>query len=283
MSTVSPIPRSQSSNAGNESPQTAVSWAAIFAGAVVALGTTLVLITLAAGLGLTSISPWPNSGAGITAFTIGTGIGLIVVQWLASGMGGYMAGRLRTKWAGVHDHEVFFRDTAHGFLSWAVATIIGTVFLSSAASSLIGSSVHTASTLVGSATQAAASSVSGYDVDALFRSDRPDPTASVQDVSTQATRLLATGLSNGDVPEADKAYLAQLVAARTGIPEAEAQRRVEDTIARIKAAEMKMRQAADASRKAAAAVAIFTALSMLIGAFIASAAAAYAGSARDDW
>ncbi len=268
---------------GNESSQSAVSWAAIIAGAFVALATSLVLVSLGAGLGLTSISPWPNSGASATTFTISAGIGLIVVQWLSSGMGGYITGRLRTKWVGVHTHEVFFRDTAHGFLSWALATVAGTILLAAAAASVIGGGVHAAATMAGGASQAVASSLSGYDVDALFRSDRPDPAAGTQDVAAQATRILAMGISNGDVPPADRTYLAQLVAARTGISQADAQKRVDDAIARGKAAETKARQVADAARRSAAQFAIFTALSMLIGAFIAGAAAAYGGSLRDEY
>jgi hypothetical protein len=268
---------------GNESSHSAVSWAAIIAGAFVALATSLVLVSLGAGLGLTSISPWPNSGASATTFTISAGVGLIVVQWLSSAMGGYITGRLRTKWVGVHTHEVFFRDTAHGFLSWALATVAGTVLFAAAAASVIGGGVHAAATMAGGAAQAAASSVSGYDVDALFRSDRSDPASSTQDVAAQATRILATGISNGDVPPADRTYLAQLVAARTGIPQADAQKRVDDVIARAKAAETKARQVADTARKSGAQFAIFTALSMLIGAFIACVAAAYGGSLRDEY
>lgn len=260
-----------------------MNWAAIFARAFVALATSLVLVSLGAELGLTSVSPWPNAGATATMFTISAGIGLIVVQWLSSGHGGYITGRLRTRWVGVHTHEVFFRDTAHGFLAWALTTIAGTLLLAAAASSVMGGGVHAAATMTGGAAQAAASSVSGYDVDTLFRSDRPDTAANTQDVAAQASRILATGISNGDMPPADRTYLAQLVAARTGIPQADARKRVDDVIGRAKAAETKARQVADAARKSAAEFAIFTALSMLIRAFIASAAAAYGGSRRDEY
>ena len=275
--------------ATNESSQSAVSWAAVFAGAVAAVSITLVLLALGAGLGLSSISPWPNSGASVTTFTIMTGIGLIVVQWLAAAVGGFVTGRLRTKWVAVHIHEVFFRDTAHGFLTWAIATILGILLAGSAASSIIGGGVHAAATVAGSAAQGAsqiasqmASGASAYDVDSLFRSDRPDPAASPQNTTAQVTRILASGIANGEVPAADRTYLVQLVAARTGISQADAEKRVDDVIAREKAAEVKAKQAADAARKAAAQFAIFAALSMLIGAFIASAAAAYGGSVRDE-
>jgi hypothetical protein len=271
---------------GNESSFPAVSWAAIFSGALIAIATALVFVSLAAGLGLTTISAWPNVGASATTFTIGTGIGLIVVQWISSGIGGYITGRLRTKWVGVHTYEVFFRDTAHGFLTWALATAVGTMFLASAASSVVGGGIHAATTLAGGtaqgATQAATSSVSPYDVDNLFRSDKPDPTANTQNVAAQASRILANGIANGEVPAADRTYLAQLVSARAGLSQADAEKRVDDAIARVKAAEVKARQAADAARKAAAEFAIFTALALVIGAFIASAAAAYGGTLRDE-
>ncbi len=121
------------SESGNESSHSAVSWGAIIAGAFVALATTLVLLALAAGLGLTSISPWAGSGMSVTTFSITTGIGLIVVQWISSALGGFLTGRLRTKWVGVHTHEVFFRDTAHACLTWALASLVGAMLLSSAA------------------------------------------------------------------------------------------------------------------------------------------------------
>jgi hypothetical protein len=267
----------------NEASSSAVSWPAIFAGAFAALSLAVVLTSLGTGLGLTTISAWPNSGASITTFTISTGIGLIVVQWLSSALGGFITGRLRTKWSGVHTHEVFFRDTAHGFLSWALTTIVGTALLAAAASSVVGGGVRAASTAADGAVQAAMSSVSGYSVDALLRSDHIDASASNQDVAAQVSRILANGVRNGDVPPSDRTYLAQLVAAKTGLPQADAQKRVDDTIASTKEAETKARQAADAARKATATFAIFTALSLMIGAFVACAAAALGGKIRDEY
>jgi hypothetical protein len=273
----------------DESSQSAVSWAAIFSGSVVAVAVTLVLVALGAGLGLTSISPWPNEGVSAKTFAISTGIGLIVVQWLAAGTGGYIAGRLRTKWVGVHTHEVFFRDTAHGFLVWALATFVGSVFLTSAASSIVGGGVDAAATVAGGAAQGGTQSAmqspadfTSYDVDSLFRSDHMDQAANGQASEAQAARILGYGIANGGVSAQDRAYLAQLVAARTGISPQDAQKRVDDVLAREQAVVVKAKQVADAARKASAQLAIFTALSMLIGAFIASAAAAYGGSLRDE-
>ena len=278
-----PVGAARTTALGTEASSSAVSWAAIFAGAFAALALTVVLTSLGAGLGLTTISAWPNSGASASTFTISAGIGLIVVQWLSSALGGFITGRLRTKWTGLHTHEVFFRDTAHGFLSWALTTIVGTVLLAAATSSIVSGGVRAASTVAGGAAQAATSGVSSYSVDSLFRSDRIDASASNQDVAAQATRILANGVRTGEVPPGDRTYLAQLVAAKAGILQADAQKRVDDTIASTKEAETKARQAADAARKAAATFAIFTALSLMIGAFVACAAAAYGGHVRDEY
>lgn len=112
-----------------ESSAAAVEWAAIFGGGIAAVGISIILFTLGAGLGLSSVSPWSFANPTPTEFAIGAGIWLIVTQWLSAGLGGYLAGRLRTKWVGIRTDEVFFRDTAHGFLAWALATlIIATLF-----------------------------------------------------------------------------------------------------------------------------------------------------------
>ena len=110
----------------DESP--AVSWAAVVAGAVAAAALTLVLLAFGAGMGFSSVSPWGNSGVSASTFQISAGIYLIVVAMLASTIGGFIAGRLRTKWVGVHTHEVYFRDTAHGFLAWGLATVVSAAF-----------------------------------------------------------------------------------------------------------------------------------------------------------
>ena len=127
-------------------------------------------------------------------------------------------------------------------------------------------------------------SISAYNIDTLFRPAQPNATSSANsnaEARAETTRILAQSLTSGDVPAADRSYLAQLVAARTGISDTDAQKRVDETIAQVQAGETKARQAADAARKASAAASIFTALSMLIGAFIACATAALGGQLRD--
>jgi hypothetical protein len=269
-----------------ESPTAAVSWPAVIAGAV---AIALILLALGSGLGFASVSPWYTSGPSATTFGVLAAVWLIVVQWISAALGGYVTGRLRTKWVGVHTDEVYFRDTAHGFLAWAVAAVIMAVALSSIGTSVVGSAARGVGSLAaavqGVGTAAAQSrgiDPTGYLVDILFRSDHPDANASPQDVRAEATRIIVSGLRNGDVPPADKTYLAQLVAARTGISQADAQKRVDDVIAKAKDAELKAREAADTARKVAATAAFFTAFSMLVGVFIAAVAATIGGHRRDE-
>jgi hypothetical protein len=262
-----------STQATREANTSAVSWPAVIAGTVVAAATSLILLAVGSGIGLASISPWPGSGASDRTLTIMTAIWLLVVQWLASGLGGYLTGRLRSRWVSTHTHEVFFRDTAHGLLMWALATVLGTVLLASAVSSAIGTGVHAAGTVTSSGI-GATSSANPYDVDTLFRSSRPDANAPASNVSAEATRILGKALTAGNMSAADRSYLAQLIAARTGLSQEEAQRRVD-------AVTTEAREAADAARKASATASIYLALSMLIGAFIAGVAAAMGGRVRD--
>jgi len=273
----------------SESAVSAVSWAAILAGAAVAVAISLLLATLGAGFGFASISAWPNAGASVATFSVITAVWLVVLQWIASAGGGYVTGRLRTKWASVHTHEVFFRDTAHGFVMWAVATVLTVSVVAMAAGAAAREGARAAATISAGAAQgavekspvASVGSVSGYSVDSLFRGTPVDAHSSTADVNAEALRILSTALTDEGMTAADRDYLAQLVAARTSLSQAEAQQRVDTVVAQVKAAEVKARAAADAARKVAATTALFTALAMLIGAFIASVAAALGGRERD--
>jgi hypothetical protein len=273
-----------------ETSASGVAWPAIIGGAFAGSAISLVLVALGSGLGLASVSPWTNAGASLTTFTAMTAIWLIIVQWLASGIAGYLTGRLRTKWAGLHTHEVFFRDTANGFLSWAVSSVVVAAFLASAVASVSSGATQIAAGAATGASQGAAQSAAqsgatgnptGYLVDSLYRSDHPPSTGTNQEAAAESSRILAMGLRNGEVPAADKTHLAQLVAVRTGLSQADAVKRVDDVIAQEKAAEVKARAVADAARKAGSYLSIFTALSMLIGAFIACCTAALGGQQRD--
>ena len=266
----------------------AVSWAAIIGGALTAVAITLLLVALGAGIGLSSVSPWTSSNPTATTFTLLAAVWLIIVQWLSSGLGGYLAGRLRTKWVGLHTDEVFFRDTAHGFLAWALASVLVAAFATSSISSAVGTATRAVSSVAGSAASGAAQVAANqspgsadYFLDTLFRRDQPDANASPQDARAEASRILTRSLANATIDPNDRAYLAKLIAARTGISQQDAEKRIDDTVAQMKAAEEKAKQAADAARKASASASFYLFFSMLIGAFIASTAGAIGGRQRD--
>lgn len=282
-----------------ESSSSAVHWGPIVAGAFAAAALTFILMLLGSGLGLTMVSPWSNTGAGVTTFAVSTAIWLVIVQWLSSGLGGYLTGRLRTKWVGIHTDETFFRDTAHGFMAWALATLLVVFVLGSALSSAIGTGVQAASTVASGAAMGASAGASAnagdgggtdatsYFVDSLFRpADAARLAAPGAEGDTaaaaQASRILIAGAAAGEMSTDDKAYLGQLVAARTGLSQADATARVDAVLAQVEQAKATAQEAADTARKAGATFALVGALSLLIVAFIASAAAALGGRQRDD-
>ena len=253
-----------------------VSWPSIFAGAIAACAMTLVLLAFGTGLGLSMVSPWAGSGISATTFKITTGLYLIVIAMISSSIGGYLAGRLRSSWDGVHADEVYFRDTAHGFIAWALASVIGAAVLATPATSLIGGAAS-------GATQAAATSagqsggpMDGY-VDSLLRGEPAAQTANQgqTDSRGEVTRLFTSSLrSGGELKAPDREYTAKVVAARTGLSQAEADKRVNDVVTQIKAD-------ADAARKATVALAFWITASLLLGAFCASLAATEGGGLRD--
>jgi hypothetical protein len=252
----------------NEAFSSGISWAAVIGGAVVGAAMSLILLALGTGIGLSSISTWSNTGASASTIGMAAITWLIVSQIIASAMGGYLAGRLRTKWVNIHTDEVYFRDTAHGFLVWAVGLVITAAFLASAATSIVGGTA-----------QIGASALSNVDpndyfVDTLFRSDRPAPDPGDASIRAESRGIFTNALRQKDVSAPDKTYLGQLVAARTGLSQAAAEQRVSEVLAQA-------RQAADIARKALAHSMYWTFLALLIGAFCASFAATIGGKQRD--
>jgi len=284
--------------------QSAVSWGAIAAGAVASAALTLLLIAFGSGLGLSAVSPWSDSGVSASTFKTGTGIYLVIVAVMSSAVGGYLAARLRSKWVGVHTHEVFFRDTAHGFIAWAFATLLSASALSSVTGYLANGTAAGAGGVASQATR----SVNPADiyVDKLFRPDAAaqpasaaaspaapgqnpaaaSPAAAGQNPAApsganpnqsraEVVRLwTASFQGNQDLSAADKTYVAQVVAARTGMSEADAQKRVDGVI-------LEAKTAADTARKGAAKLSFWLTAAMLFGAFAASLAAVEGGSLRD--
>lgn len=272
----------------------AVSWGSIAAGAIVTSAVMLPLLALGAGLDLSSISPWTDTGVSASTFKVATGIYLVLVAVMSSAIGGYLAARLRTKWIGVHTNEVFFRDTAHGFVAWAFATLISACLLGAATTHLLGGAAAGAAAAA-SQTTTSTNPAQIY-VDRLFRpgsaAAQPASTnagASPGDAATpraasptngrgeraEVLRLwTSSALQSGGLSAGDKTYVAQLVAARTGLSQADAQKRVDDVIAQAKVA-------ADQARRGAAKLAFWMTAALLFGAFAASLAAIEGGQLRD--
>ena len=191
-------------------------------------------------------------------------------------MGGYVAGRLRTRWVGVHTHEVFFRDTAHGFLAWALATVIGAGFLAAAASNIAGGASPGLAPAANVSAAAGPGNPLDYYVDAILRSNpavspnNPD----MGDARREIAGILTKGIADGDVAGPDRTYVAHVVAARTGLSQADADKRVSSVIDQAKTD-------LDTARKAAAKLSLWLTAALLTGAFAASLAATQGGKARD--
>ncbi len=271
--------------------QSGVSWAAIAAGAVAAAALSLVLVAFGAGLGLSAISPWTDTGVSASTFRTGTGIYVVIVAVMSSAVGGYLAARLRTRLVGLHSNEAFFRDSAHGFLAWAFATVITATALSAA----MGHLANGAAGGIAAAAPQAARSVNPQEiyVDKLFRpanaaaaaapaTGEANPAASAAPANTntggsraEVLRLWTSSIGESrDLAAADRTYLAQLVAARTGLSQADAEKRVDEVVTEAKAA-------VDQARRGAAKLSFWITAALLFGAFAASLAAVEGGLLRD--
>lgn len=258
----------------NESYSSGVSWAAVIGGAFVSASLALILLSLSTGLGFSAISPWSNVGA--SASTVGKGAiaWLILTQIMASAMGGYLAGRLRTKWTGVHTDEVYFRDTAHGFLVWAVGLVITASLLATAATSLAGGPARRDGIGTTAAAETGMLNPSTYFVETLLRSNGSVVNGNDVAVRGEVDRIFAHALSQGAIPPSDITYLAQLVSARTGLSQTDAERRVSDVFGEAQ-------QSADRARKALAHLSLWLFVALLSGAFCASYAGTIGGKQRD--
>ena len=258
----------------NESFLSGVSWAAVIGGAFVSASLALILLSLGTGLGFSSVSPWSNMGASASTVSKAAIAWLILTQIMVSAMGGYLAGRLRTKWTDLHTDEVYFRDTAHGFLVWAVGLVITASLLATAATSLAGGPARRDSAGSTPGAETGMLNPSAYFVDTLLRSNGLAANGNDVDVRGEVDRIFAHALSQGAIPSTDNAYLAQVVSARTGLTQAEAERRVSDVFGELQ-------QSADRSRKALAHLSLWLFVALLTGAFCASYAGTIGGRQRD--
>jgi hypothetical protein len=255
----------------NEANSSGVSWSAVLGGAFVNAALALILLSLGTGLGLSAVSLLSNVGASSSTMSAAAIIWLIFMQFASSSMGGYLAGRLRTKWTSIHNDEVYFRDTAHGFLSWAVALVVTAAFLGSAATSLTGSAE--ASRGAGTAqSEGRTFGTNDYFVDALFRSENTKPEAGT--LKNEAGTILVAALKQGNLSSDDKTYLDRLVSTSTGLSQGDADKQVSDVFSNAK-------RAAESARKALAHSLLWAFVALLIGAFCASLSATIGGRQRD--
>ena len=267
---------------GIEDAGSAVSWAAVIAGAFGNVAITFILLAFGVGVGFSVISPLAGEGVSASTFTITAGLYLIAVAMLASTVGGYLAGRLRSQWSTVHEHERYFRDSAHGFLTWAFALVVGVGLLGGAATHIGAGASAGAAPAAAAASQ---NSATDSYVDTLLRAD---PAAGAGAATGQAanananraevSRILTASLrKGGSLSDADHTYLGKIVAARAGLPPTEAQQRVDQVVTQAKTA-------ADAARKSAAAASLWLVVAMLAGALSASLAAIEGGNLRNrEW
>jgi hypothetical protein len=287
---------------GSDASRSGVSWGAILVGAAAAGALSLVLVILGFGLGLSAVSPWSGLSASAETIGVSTIVWVAFTQIAASALGGYLAGRLRVKWASVHSDEVYFRDTAHGFMAWAVASLVTAAFLASAISTAIGNGVQASATVASGVAAGAgaaahqvradgnspaADTLLNYFVDGLFRTDATATTDVAASTASrrEAAAIFANDLRGGDLTAEDKTYLGQIVARQTGLNQADAEKRVADKYAQLRTsmtnAANEAKQLADKARKAAAYSSLWMFIALMCGAFCASLAATFGGKRRD--
>ncbi len=271
-----------------------IEWGPVVAGAFAAAAVSLVLLTFGAGIGLTAVTPWPNAGLSLTASLIIVAVWMALVQIGSFAAGGYLTGRMRAEWLGSDASERHFRDGAHGFVAWAIAVVImGAVVGYTAAqgaktAAQAGATVAAAGT-VGLTSSGGNDAVSPTDVaiDYLLRRDAPvaaggNAPVAPPELRGELSRIVVSSLRDGSLAARDKTYLAQIVSARTGIAQPDAERRVDAAFADAKVAEAKVRDAADKARKASAIGAFLTAATLLVSAVAAAAGASVGGRHRDE-
>lgn len=290
--------------------RSAVSWSAIVAGAFGMAAFSLILLTLGTGLGLSSLSPWPGSGAHAKAFGFAAVVWVCVTQVMSAGIGGYLAGRLRRHWPSASAEETHFRDSAHGFLAWSLATLLTAIVLTSAVSGLAREGVNAAAMASangarvagvpgsldrGNALAAYGTWPLGYLIDGMLRPvagsaapEAPGPDGALASIAQkqEIARIFLNGLPARDALSSDDSdYVARIVAQRTGLTPADAHARVTSTWqqlqAKLSALDNAARAAADEARKATIHITLWLFVSLLMGAFTASLMATVGGRMRE--
>jgi hypothetical protein len=281
-----------------------VDWGPIIVGTLGALAFMVVLMTFGGALGLSVVSPQPYAGLSAKALAVLAGLYAALVHVASFSAGGYLAGRMRTPWVTSDSVEKHFRDGGHGFAVWALGVVVGAALALSGVSGIVKaiSGATTAVTAAGAAgaaanpqTPAALQQISMQPTDyAVDRLLAPGPgaaapaaaggaaTGSRADLAAPIARAFAANINNPQLDARDRTWLASLVSQRTGLSQADAEKRVDEAFTELKAAEQKARDAADKARKATLIAGFLAAATMAIGAAAACAGASLGARHRDE-
>ena len=252
-----------------------VDWGAIFAGAVVAAAISFLMMSFGSAIGLSLVSPYRGESASMTVIAIAVGIWIVWVQASSFMAGGYVAGRLRRRIGDATPHEVEIRDGLHGLAMWGIGTLVAALV-----TAVVVTGALSAGAIAAASTGPSTSANSSNDrlasaVDLLFRSDRPAPATNPEVARAEIMRLLAAAATGGQITPEDRAYMARVVSQQIGLAQPQAERRVDDVIAKTKAA-------ADKARKSGIIAAFLTAASLLISGVAGWWAATLGGRHRDE-
>jgi len=280
---------------GGHLPGHFLSWGAIIAGAICGAAISILLFAFGSAIGFTAVSPWPHSGLSPVALAIFGALWVALVQVIGFGIGGYVAGRVRNSWLSIAPHEQRFRDGMHGFITWALALLIGATFAATAAGGLVRGGAQATATVAAGGAGGAAARPTGvapgdYGVDYLLRpalatgpaAAAPTNTMNMGELRPSLVRIFADNVAAATLPPRERSYLASLVSTQTGMAQADAEKRVDEAFAEAKNAETKARLAADKARKATALAAFLAAASLAVGCAAACAAAGMGGRHRDE-
>src|SRR5215207_6321150 len=258
-----------------ETPARYVEWTPVIAGAIAAAALSFVLFTFGSSLGIALASSSPSWRDASVALAVLSGLYLVLVTIASFGFGGYIAGRLRSRWAASTDtDEVEFRDSIHGLLVWALAVALGALLAAAAAAAVAATSAPAVSL----PNTTAGEPIIAYDLDRFFRTRQAPPSAADMSYSrAEAARIALRAASRGDRGDLaeDRAQLVRIVSARTGLTGPEAEARVTDFIEISTTAIRK-------ARRSAVVVGFMTAAGVLLGAAVAWFAAVAGGSHGDN-
>ncbi|MCU4182509.1 hypothetical protein [Bosea sp. BH3] len=266
----------------NKDSRSYVQWGPIIGGAVIATAISTIMTVFGSAIGLSMVSADLAKSSSPTALAVAGALWALWVMASATLAGGYLAGRMRQPTFDANEEERGVRDATHGLLVWATGALLITFV---ATSSLFGAA-KTAASGVANATSGMASLVSqnvdplAMALDHVMRANgQQPPTAQERD---EASRILVNALANGNIDQGDRDYLASRLAARSGISDEDARKRIDDAFARLSQAKETAKQAAERARKIAVLTAFLTAAALLVGAAAASWAASLGGKHRDE-